>query len=206
MERFANNQSMDPIFNAVNDLTDDARNDQEFRNWWSRVDSYTREVLLEPGFVLEPKCNDEGRQLRESGRTFYDDKYKSHFDRLFSSIGDWFKAMADDPLNKRFGDDIARLTRDLLFDNEGSLKFKPDLWTDIRKHILPSLVEKASSCVVVGEDHAHVLVGWICPHPAHRVHGRPVGSCHREPHVPGPQHLPECRVDGGEQLRQILAV
>ena len=142
LERFANNQSMDPIFNAVNDLIDDARNDDEFRQWWGRVDSYTRDVLLEPGFVLEPRCNGEGRQLRESGRRFYDDKYKTHFDRLFNTVGDWFKAMADDPLNKRFGDDLARLTRDLLFDSEGSLKFKPDLWLDIRKHILPTLVEQ----------------------------------------------------------------
>ena len=133
---------MDPMFNAANDLIDDARNDQEFRDWWSQVDTFVRKVLLEPGFVLEPQCNNEGRAIRESGRRFYDDKYKAHFDRLFSTVGDWFKAMGDDPINKRLGDDLARLTRDLLFDSEGSLKFKPDLWLDIRKVILPTLVEQ----------------------------------------------------------------
>jgi hypothetical protein len=80
--------------------------------------------------------------LRESGRKFYDDKYKSHFDNVFSSVGNWFKAMGEDPLNKRFGEDWARLTRDLLFDSEGSLKFKADVWNDIRKVILPTLVDK----------------------------------------------------------------
>lgn len=50
--------------------------------------------------------------------------------------------MGEDPINKRFGEDWARLTKDLLFDSEGSLKFKPDLWNDIRKVILPTLVDK----------------------------------------------------------------
>lgn len=48
----------------------------------------------------------------------------------------------EDPLNQRFGDDWQRLTRDLLFDSEGGLKFKPALWKDIRTVILPSLVDQ----------------------------------------------------------------
>jgi Family of unknown function (DUF5923) len=34
------------------------------------------------------------------------------------------------------------LTRDLLFDSEGSLKFKPALWNDIRKVVLPQLIDQ----------------------------------------------------------------
>src|SRR5258708_6048379 len=45
-------------------------------------------------------------------------------------------------LNKQFGEDWARLTKDLLFDSEGSLKFKSDLWKDIRKVILPTLIKE----------------------------------------------------------------
>jgi hypothetical protein len=52
--------------------------------------------------------------------------------------------MGDDPLNRRFGDDWGRLTKDLLFDGDGSLKFKAHLWSDIRKVILPTLVNKVS--------------------------------------------------------------
>ena len=44
--------------------------------------------------------------------------------------------------SRRFGEDWARLTRDLLFDSEGSLKFKPELWLDIRKVILPSIIDQ----------------------------------------------------------------
>lgn len=95
--------------------------------------------------MLEPDCNNEANRLRESGRRFYDDKYKGHFDNLINRSGDWFRAMGDDPLNKRFGQDWARLTKDLLFDSEGSLKWKPELWMDIRKVILPSIIDKVRS-------------------------------------------------------------
>ena len=99
-------------------------------------------MLLEAGFILEPQCNNEAVALRESDRQFYDVKYKSHFDNLFTAAGDWFRALGEDPLNKRFGQDWARLTKDLLFDSEGSLKFKPELWMDIRKVILPSIIKQ----------------------------------------------------------------
>ncbi|KAI5993190.1 hypothetical protein EDC04DRAFT_2872684 [Pisolithus marmoratus] len=142
LERFANGKSMDIIFDAADALIDDARRDEEFRNWFKRLNRYVHKILLETGYVLEEDCNNEGNEVRESGRRFWDVKYRSHFDNLFNSIGKWFSAMAQDPLNKRFGEDWARLTKDLLFDSEGSLKFKSDLWTDIRKVIVPALVDK----------------------------------------------------------------
>ena len=79
-------------------------------------------------------------RLRDTGRQFYDGKYKNHFDNLFNSISLFFTSMGDDPLNARFGQDWARLTKDLLFDSEGSLKYKPELWRDIRKVVVPGLV------------------------------------------------------------------
>ncbi|KAG2338803.1 hypothetical protein BDR05DRAFT_951623 [Suillus weaverae] len=142
LERFANSRSMDGIFDASNALIDDARRDDEFRNWFHRFNTYIRKVLLEAGFVLEDDCNHEGNEILESGRQFWDHKYKEHFDNLFDAIGKWFSAMGEDPLNKRFGEDWARLTHDLLFDSEGSLKFKADLWSDIRNVILPTMVKQ----------------------------------------------------------------
>ena len=53
--------------------------------------------MLEPGYVLEPECNNRANQLNEDGRKFYDEKYKAHFDNLFSSAGDWFRAFGNIP-------------------------------------------------------------------------------------------------------------
>ncbi|KAI0634782.1 hypothetical protein C8Q77DRAFT_1053762 [Trametes polyzona] len=142
LERFANGKSLSIIGDAMQALYRDAQQDDELRQWFSDVDSYTRKVLLDPGFVLEPQCNNEANALRESGRRFYDEKYKGHFDNLFNAAIEWFRALGEDPLNKRFGEDWARLTKDLLFDSEGSLKFKPQLWMDIRKVILPSIIDQ----------------------------------------------------------------
>ncbi|RPD56928.1 hypothetical protein L226DRAFT_573722 [Lentinus tigrinus ALCF2SS1-7] len=142
LERFANGKSLGMIGDAMQTLYNDAQQDEELRNWFRSVDAYTRKVLLDPGFVLEPQCNNEANELRENGRRFYDEKYKGHFDNLFNVTTEWFRGLGEDPLNKRFGEDWARLTKDLLFDSEGSLKFKPDLWMDIRKVILPSIIDQ----------------------------------------------------------------
>lgn len=142
LQRFANGRSIDQIKDAIDALYDDAHRDEDLRNWFKQVDQYARKVLLQPGYVLEPQCNTEGRGIRENGRSFYDDKYKNHFDNLFHTVGDWFHQWSEDPLNKRFGEDWARLTKDLLFDSEGSLKFKPHLWADIRNVILPNVISR----------------------------------------------------------------
>ncbi|KAL1744429.1 hypothetical protein HDZ31DRAFT_38713 [Schizophyllum fasciatum] len=142
LERFANGQSMSGIYDAIEKLADDARRDQELRRWLESVGTYTRRTLLEPGFILEPQCNNDANRLREEGRQFYDGKYKNHFDDVFSSFANFGRAMGEDPLNARFGQDWARLTKDLLFDSEGRLAFKPELWNDIRRTILPAVVDK----------------------------------------------------------------
>ncbi|KAI4527265.1 hypothetical protein GGG16DRAFT_114215 [Schizophyllum commune] len=142
LERFANGQSMNGIYDSIEKLADDARRDQELRRWLEDVGTYTRRTLLEPGFILEPQCNNEANRLREDGRQFYDGKYKNHFDDVFSSFANFGRAMGEDPLNARFGQDWARLTKDLLFDSEGRLSFKPELWNDIRRTILPAIVDK----------------------------------------------------------------
>ncbi|PPQ68177.1 hypothetical protein CVT24_005064 [Panaeolus cyanescens] len=142
LERFANGQSMDIILSAMGALADDTKRDEALKEWFRAVNLYVRKVLLEPGYILEPDCNKHANRLRELGREFYDVKYRSHFDNLFDSVGTWFKAMGDDPINQQFGQDWARLTHHLLFNDEGNLQFKPELWNDIRKVILPTLIEE----------------------------------------------------------------
>lgn len=50
----------------------------------------------------------------------------------------------DDPLNERLMSNWTRLIRDLLFNSEGALSWKPELWADIRNVILPQLIDKVS--------------------------------------------------------------
>lgn len=140
LERFANGQSLTPIRRALDQLYTDTMNDQQLRAWWNAVDEYVHAVLLEPGYVMDDDCNTHGRQLRDTGRQFFEGRYKAHWDNLWDVMTSWLKAFHDDPLNRQFGEDWKRLTKDVLFDGDGKLTFKPHLWNDIRKVILPSLI------------------------------------------------------------------
>lgn len=44
LERFANSQSMDGMFDAANALIDDARRDPEFKEWCKRLNMYIHKV------------------------------------------------------------------------------------------------------------------------------------------------------------------
>lgn len=96
---------------------------------------------MEPSYILDDECTERANKLCECGRQYYDDKCCSQLDRFWSSFSDWPRGQSNDALNRRFGDDCARLMQDLLFDSEGSLKFEPELWQDIRHTISPSLVD-----------------------------------------------------------------
>ncbi|CED82968.1 Protein of unknown function DUF4449 [Phaffia rhodozyma] len=142
LERFADGESMDRIVDAVNNLYVDAQNDRELSAWFRKLDSYVRKCLLEPGYILEDESTREGQSLRETGKAFFDHKYKAHKDAFFDEVGNWFSAMGKDPVNVRFGEDWKRLVADVLFDENGQLTFKPELWNDIRREILPSLINQ----------------------------------------------------------------
>ena len=51
LERFANGQSLDIIFDAFNALVDDADRDKELKDWFSEVQTYARKARLT--FLLE---------------------------------------------------------------------------------------------------------------------------------------------------------
>jgi len=145
LERFANNQSMQPIFDSVNQLYTDAKNDRELSEWFSQLDTYIRQVLQEPGYIMRDESDRDGRKLLDQGKRFWDPKegkYAGHKDAVFDSLADFFKSYADDELNVQLGEDVKKLTKDLLMDADGNLQYKSHLWQDVRSVILPTLAKK----------------------------------------------------------------
>ncbi|CAG8625632.1 17243_t:CDS:10, partial [Acaulospora colombiana] len=143
LERFAGGRSLDPVFDAVQNIWNDAKEDQEFRAWWSRVDKFIRKTLMEPGFILQPQFNNESQAIfHDQAKEFFDVRYRPHRDLLVNNGKHWVDGWAADPLNKRLTDQWAGLVKDLLMNDKGSLMWKGALWTDIRKVILPTLVEQ----------------------------------------------------------------
>ncbi|ODN78898.1 hypothetical protein L202_04426 [Cryptococcus amylolentus CBS 6039] len=144
LERFANGQSIEPILNALDQVYTDIQNDSELRSWFSTFNEYIHKVLLEPGYILDEDSDREAVALRDSGKRFFTDKYKSHQELLFDEVQVWATAFGKDPLNVRLGDDVKRFTKDLLFNSEGNLTFKPKLWNDVRTILLPLLLEQVT--------------------------------------------------------------
>ena len=156
---------MQPMFDAVNQLYTDAKNDDELRcadlslfalrdylhpfgfsTWFSKLDTYLRRVLQEPGvrhsvdnfrvprsrlyhpqYIMKESADRDGRQLMDQGKRFWDPqngKYAAHKDALFDTTGTFFQSYADDELNVQLGEDVKKLTKDLLMDGDGNLKYK----------------------------------------------------------------------------------
>ncbi|KAF8590689.1 hypothetical protein K439DRAFT_1611824 [Ramaria rubella] len=138
-ERGAGGRSLSDVQSALEVLWNDARGDEEMRDWWDRVDDFT---LLQPGFITSTRFTSQAKKLRASGRFFFTDKYKAHTDTLLEAAQAWSRAWMDDPLHVRFADDWSKLVRDLLFDEQGGLVFKSLLWEDMRAVILPGVLRR----------------------------------------------------------------
>ncbi|KAI5121398.1 hypothetical protein M0805_003170 [Coniferiporia weirii] len=142
LERCANGKGMEDMFSGSRRMWEDAQDDEELRTWWSRVDTLIRKSLLEPGFVLTSTFESQARQLQNESRKFFSVRYKEHRDALVDSIQRWVRAWSEDSLNRRLGGEINQLIKDLLFDTQGRLTYKPPLWLDICEVIIPTLFEK----------------------------------------------------------------
>ncbi|KAK0472851.1 hypothetical protein IW261DRAFT_1506212 [Armillaria novae-zelandiae] len=127
LERFANGQSMDLILDPFYVLADDAQRDPELRAWFREGTEWLRSVLLKPRYILEPQAGSDGPKWT---------------DRFFNGTGTWLNGIGDDPINRKFAGGWTRLMKDLLFAEDGALTFKTELWGDIRKVVIPMLVEK----------------------------------------------------------------
>ncbi len=153
LERFSGGKSLSLISDPFDALADDARRDPELRKWFAEGRDWLRDILLKAGYILEPASTTAFNNWTEGGKVFYgeDGKYREHFNRLFDGITEWVKGVGEDAGNKRFASDWAKLTRDLLFaeGEGGGLTFKKDLWSDIRKVVVPMLVEKVRSSFFV---------------------------------------------------------
>lgn len=151
LEQFANGQPTQPVVDAVDQIYTDVKKDPELRDWFKRLDSYVRRALLEPGYVMKDDANKDARQLRDSGKRFFaandgqpQGKYKPHADRIWDELQIFTRGMAEDPLNKQFGENWHALFKDLIYDEAGKPTFKSQLIEDIVQTILPSLLTEVS--------------------------------------------------------------
>ena len=143
LENFADGTSMDDMFDAADDLIEDANNDEEFNKWGKRLHHFIRKCLKEDGYILDDQSTNEWNDIVDQGKYFLHDRYKEHTDRLNDEISRWFGYMANDPDSVAFGEKVQKLFLDLGQDNDGKVTFKPHLLKDVTNVILPGIFENA---------------------------------------------------------------
>ncbi|RAL01049.1 uncharacterized protein BO80DRAFT_425031 [Aspergillus ibericus CBS 121593] len=141
LERFANNTSLDNLFDSLDNIYRDADRDPELKGWFKNMDTFIRKTLTEQGYIMDDDCTRQWEQLTDHGRYLLRDRYRDHTDRILDEmkfIGDQFNK---DPQNKAFGDSVQKLFDDLGRDTSGNVAFKKHLLRDIRDVILPAILE-----------------------------------------------------------------
>jgi hypothetical protein len=135
------------MLDALDVLYNDCAKDPELKNYFKKIDTYVRRCVKEPGFVMKDEANSQAKQLQTEGKKFFtgrseheQGKYQPHAERFWDEVKSFFLAMGDDPVNKEFGEKWHKLGRDIFFNSEGKVTFKPHLWDDIRDPILPQLL------------------------------------------------------------------
>ena len=168
IERFANGKPTQPIVDALDVLYNDVAKDPELKEYMKKIDVYVRRCVQEPGFVMKEESNTQARQLRDGGQKFFTGvsdtqkgKYQPHFENFFRQVEVFFKAMGDDPLNQQFGDKWHKMGRDLFFNAEGKVTFKPHLWDDIRDPILPQLIKHIGFVPVPRIEYSDPMVDLV---------------------------------------------
>lgn len=147
LERFANGRPSQPMLDALDVIYNDCAKDPELKQYFKNIDTYVRRCVQTPGFVMKDEANTQARQLRQQGKKFFSGeeghkgKYQPHLEKFFDEVKVFFTAMGDDPVNKEFGEKWHKLGRDIFFNSEGKVTFKPHLWDDIRDPILPQLLK-----------------------------------------------------------------
>lgn len=118
-------QSLDPIFDSVQLISNEAKEDQEFRAWWERADAFIRKALMEPGFILSPQFNSDSRAIfTDQAKEFFDVRYRPHRERLVDSVKVWGEGWTEDHLNKQMASQWSSLLKDLLMGPNGNIIWK----------------------------------------------------------------------------------
>lgn len=141
IERFANNTSLDDLFESINVIYRDADQDPELKGWFRHLDTYVRKCLKEQGYILEDRATDEWNKLYDQGNFLLRDRYRNHTDRIADELKFYADQFDQDAQNTAFGASLQKLFNDLGTDDQGKAAFKPHLIKDLTEVIIPGIFE-----------------------------------------------------------------
>lgn len=90
---------------------------------------------------MEDASTEEWNKLYERGNYLLRERYRGHTNRIIDEVNFLIDQFKQDQLNKKFGNAITQLFKDLGTDKDGKTTFKPHLLKDVTDVIIPETLE-----------------------------------------------------------------
>jgi hypothetical protein len=135
VEKFANNNSLDPLINAVRDFGEHVKNDQEMRNYLTDLREFIHKCIRDTTLIQSEQYDQKARELLDRGQTEMRERYQDDTDRVLDEAKSFGQGFMQDQLNQELTDDLQNLTKSLFLDENGKPTFKYDLLKDFASMI-----------------------------------------------------------------------
>ncbi|KAI9027459.1 hypothetical protein CLU79DRAFT_716995 [Phycomyces nitens] len=141
-EDWAQGQSLDPLLESIQTLFYDIKNDPKLHGYYEDVIGYLKRLLKDPGYVDSEASTKDGEKLLRTGQKVTKGRYQNLFYDMLDESKEITQAMAEDPVALEINKRLRNIHKDLWLDGEGNPAFKPQLLTDMRKTLLPAILEQ----------------------------------------------------------------
>ncbi|KAL0093683.1 hypothetical protein F4703DRAFT_1730666 [Phycomyces blakesleeanus] len=132
-EDWAQGQSLDPLLESIQKVFYDIKNDSKLHGYYEDVN---------PGYVDSEQSTKDGEKLLRTGQKVTKGRYQHLFYDMLDESKEISRAMAEDPVALEINKRLRNIHKDLWLDSEGNPAFKPQLLTDMRKTLLPAILEQ----------------------------------------------------------------
>ncbi|KAI9140957.1 hypothetical protein BKA69DRAFT_1125317 [Paraphysoderma sedebokerense] len=153
IEDFANGHSLNPLFDAIYEMYMHYQKDVFFKTYIDEVREFIYRSIKDPEFLGNPNYDGRARVLIERGRDIMTRNYQRDTDRLVREMNGFMTAYSSDPVTTALAENMRHITNDLMYDSEGNMTFKAELFNDFRNVILPALVKELRFIAIPRIEH-----------------------------------------------------
>lgn len=135
VEKFANGNSLDPLWNAVRDFGSHVKNDQDMRNYLEELREFIHKSIRDTGFIQSEQYDQKSSELLDRGQHEIKERYRDDTDRVLHEAKVFGQGFKEDQLNQEIANDLRELTVSLFLDEDGKPTFKYELFKDFASMI-----------------------------------------------------------------------
>jgi len=141
VERFANDRSLDPLYNEMMSLLQEMRQDQELNKLSSDIKSFILRALRDTSFIDNPQFTQEGQEMINCTRDIVTDRYNRTVERIGRESQQFLQGFREDELTMKLGHGVQEMVRDMFLDESGKPTIKTTLARDLAR-LIPVLAQK----------------------------------------------------------------